>query len=194
MNTPSQPLLVAIDFSPDSSAALAWASRYADLRHAPLILLHVVHEPADHPGFYRQSAEDRAQPMQDVAARMMDDFLEKFREEHPGHPALDAAEARFVPGLPPSRIVEVAQLISAEAIVVGSRGITGLPHMLLGSVAERVVELAECPVVVVKSEETGISNKETSKRLAKKQKKESKMLKRLLGLKPESEPDHGAND
>jgi len=42
-------------------------------------------------------------------------------------------------------------LLGAGTIVIGNRGLTGLPHMLLGSVAERVVELASIPVVVVKA-------------------------------------------
>jgi nucleotide-binding universal stress UspA family protein len=194
MNASRQTVLVAIDFSPDSSAALAWAARYADLSGASLVLLHVVHDPAGSPGFYRRSPKDNMQPMQEIAAQMMEDFLRAFREEHPGHGSVDTAESQFVPGLPPTRIVEVAKLLEAEIIVVGSRGITGLPHMLLGSVAERVVELAECPVIVVKSEEHQIHDKKTIKRLAKQQKKERKKLKRLLGVTPESESDRETDD
>lgn len=194
MNASPQTVLVAIDFSPDSNAALAWAARYADLSGASLVLLHVVHDPADSPGFYRRSPEDNMQPMQAVADRMMEDFLRAFRREHPGHGSVDKAESRCVPGLPPSRIVEVAKLLGAEMIVVGSRGITGLPHMLLGSVAERVVELAECPVIVVKSAEPEVSDKKTVKRLAEQQKKERKMLKRLLGLNQEPRSDREADD
>ena len=194
MNASSQLVLVAIDFSPDSSAALAWAARYADLNGASLVLLHVVHDPAASPGFYRQLPGDLMQPMDTVATRMMEDFLSDFRDTNPGHQSLDAAELRFVPGLPPSRIVEVASLLGAGTIVVGSRGITGLPHMLLGSVAERVVELADCPVVVVKSTADGVPEKKASKRLAKQQKKERKRLKRLLGLKPETDPNHGSDE
>ena len=53
-------------------------------------------------------------------------------------------------GLPPGRIVEVARELGADLVVVGSRGRTGLPHILLGSVAERVVQTAPVPVTVVK--------------------------------------------
>ena len=194
MNASPQIVLVAIDFSPDSNAALAWAARYADLSGASLVLLHVVHDPAGSPGFYRRTPKDNMQPMQEIAAQMMGNFLRAFREEHPGHGSLDAAELQFIQGLPPSRIVEVAKLLEADMIVVGSRGITGLPHMLLGSVAERVVELAECPVIVVKSKEHEVSDKKTIKRLAKQQKKERKMLKRVLGLTPEPGSDREADD
>lgn len=194
MNASSRRVLVAVDFSPDSSAALAWAARYADLSGASLVILHVVHDPAASPGFYRQSPDDLMQPMDTVAIRMMEDFLSDFRDSNPDYESLDAVETRFVPGLPPTRIVEVANLLGAGTIVIGSRGITGLPHSLLGSVAERVVELAECPVVVVKSTADGVRDKKAGKRLAKQQKKDRKMLKRLLGLKPENDPGGGSDD
>jgi nucleotide-binding universal stress UspA family protein len=61
--------------------------------------------------------------------------------------------ARLVAGLPPGRIVEVAAEIGAELVVLGSRGRTGLAHVLLGSVAERVVQTAPMPVTVVKARE-----------------------------------------
>jgi nucleotide-binding universal stress UspA family protein len=48
-------------------------------------------------------------------------------------------------------ILEEAGKLSADLIVLGSRGRTGLPHLLLGSVAERVVRLATCPVLTVKA-------------------------------------------
>jgi nucleotide-binding universal stress UspA family protein len=60
-------------------------------------------------------------------------------------------ETMLVSGLPSGRITEVANEIGADLIVVGSRGRTGLPHVMLGSVAERVVQIARTPVTVVKA-------------------------------------------
>jgi len=185
-----QPILVAIDFSDDSKAALVWAGKYADASGSRLILLHVVHDPVSNPGFYRDGKQDSWQPMQTVAESMMADFMHQMKIEHPDLDSLESAELRFVPGLPPSRIVEVAGLLNAGLVVVGSRGITGLPHMLLGSVAERVVVLAACPVVVVKAENSSKTKKE--RKLEKKeQKKEQKRLKSLLeiGQAPETPDD-----
>ena len=51
--------------------------------------------------------------------------------------------------------MEAGKLVNARVIVLGSRGMTGLPHLLQGSVSERVVKLADRPVVVVKSGEAG---------------------------------------
>jgi nucleotide-binding universal stress UspA family protein len=182
----SHPVLVAIDFSVDSGAALIWAARFAACSGNRLILLHVVHDPTSEPGFYRQSKQDLMQPMETIAQKMMVEFLAQMREAHPGLTALRSLETRFVPGLPPSRIVEVAELLGAGLIVVGSRGVSGLPHMLLGSVAERVVQLAAGPVVVVKSKEEVSFSKKELKRQAKQQKKDRKKLRKILGLNSDS--------
>lgn len=185
-----QPVLVATDFSEDSKAALIWACKFAGRNHAPLILLHVVHDPVSSPGFYRKTKEDQMLPMQTVAESMMADFLDELRSEQPGILDSCTLDFRLVPGLPPSRIVEVATLLEAGLVVVGSRGITGLPHTLLGSTAERVVELSPVPVVVVKSGEHGKNGKKNLKRKKKRQKKDRRKLKKLLGLAKEDVSDN----
>lgn len=55
----------------------------------------------------------------------------------------------MVNGPPAQRITETAQNEAADLIVMGTHGRTGLRHMLIGSVAERVVRHATCPVLVV---------------------------------------------
>lgn len=144
------PVLVAVDFSADSREAVLWASHEAARWKRPLTILHVVHDPAASPGFYREIKETLPRPMADVARDMMDDFIKAMRADHPELGALGDAEVKLVIGLPAGRIVEVAAQIDTPLIVIGSRGLTGLPHILIGSVAERVVQLAPVPVVVVK--------------------------------------------
>ncbi len=187
--TQEQPVLVAVDFSEDSKAALRWACNYAALNGAKLVLLHIVHDQASSPGFYKQEKGKQLKPMQAVAEAMMAEFLDEVKSETPGLDILDTAELQFVRGLPPSRIVEVSEILKASLIVMGSRGITGLPHMLLGSVAERVVMLAKLPVVVVKAEDRPESRKKVIKRQQKQQKKDRRRLKELLGLGPKPEPE-----
>lgn len=177
------PILAAIDFSEDSKAALVWACKFADCTGAPLVVLHVVHDLASHPGFYHLKKAEQLQPMQEIAESMMDEFLEGLRGEHPELHILDSVDLQFVPGLPPTRIIEVAGLLNASLIAIGSRGITSLPHKLLGMVAERVVELSFIPVVVVKSETHGVLGKKEIKREEKRQKKDRKRLKDLLGIR-----------
>ncbi len=145
------PILAAVDFSPDSEAALIWAGRYADEVGAELLVLHVVHDPADAPGYYRRKDTDFLRPMEDVALEMLKEFVHRVCEQHVEIGALQGAELVVISGLPASRIVEFAELHKARCIVMGSRGRTGLPHLLLGSKAERVVQLSLLPVTIVKA-------------------------------------------
>jgi len=184
------PVLVAIDFSEDSKAALVWACKFADCVESRLIVLHVVHDLASHPGFYHSETAERLQPMQAVAETMMDEFLAQVRSENPELRALSpgVADLRFVPGLPPTRIVEVAGLLKAGLIAIGSRGLTCLPHKLLGAVAERVAELSSIPVVIVKSETHAVLDKKEIKRWSKQRKRDREQLKEVLGLGPNPSP------
>ena len=145
------PVLVAVDFTPDSEAALIWAGDYADRTATDVKVLHVVHDPGEAPGYYRKEDEDLLRPMEDVAAEMLAEFVERVGSEHPEIDALRRAEPVLTKGIPATRILETAQRDGARLIVMGSRGRTGLPHLLLGSKAERVVQLSPVPVTIVKA-------------------------------------------
>ena len=146
----SGPVLVAVDFSDNSRAALAWAGEYAGTSGAELLVLHVVHDPAAKPGFYRRKGDKRVRPMVEVSKEKMTDFLKASSKARRDLKALRTADTKIVSGLPAGRIVEIAEKVGARLIVVGSQGRTGLPLILLGSVAERVAQLAPIPVVIVK--------------------------------------------
>jgi len=188
-----QRVLVAIDFSEDSKAALLWACNFAECSSAPLILLHVVHDLASNPGFYHPEKSVHLEPMQEVAESMMAEFLAQLKIEHPELCSIDKADLRFIPGLPPTRIIEVAGLLNSRLIVIGARGFTGPLDKRLGSVAHRVVELSAIPVVVIKSEAHGVLKKKERKRREKKQKKDRKKLKDLLGISRKSETVEGVD-
>lgn len=145
------PVLVAVDFSPDSEAALVWACRYANLTGARLLVLHVVHDPGEAPGYYRRAEEDALRPMEDVAKEMLEEFLQTVRANYSDAAASGKLETKLVRGIPASRILEAAELEEASLIVMGSRGRTGLPHLLLGSKAERIAQMAPMPVTIVKA-------------------------------------------
>ena len=74
-------VLVAVDFSADSEAALVWACQYANLVGAHVLILHVVHDPGEAPGYYRRRDEDALRPMEDVAKEMLEEFLAGVREK-----------------------------------------------------------------------------------------------------------------
>jgi nucleotide-binding universal stress UspA family protein len=64
------------------------------------------------------------------------------------------ASWRATTGVPSEEIVEIARQEHAEMIVMGTHGRSGLDRILLGSVAERVIRLAPCPVLTVRQPET----------------------------------------
>ncbi len=150
-----RPILVAMDFSPDAEAALIWACKYAETIKAPILALHVVHDPGDAPGYYKREESDVLRPLSDVAADMMDEFLARVGQENPELKEIGAVQPILVTGIPETRILEIAKTNNARIIVMGSRGRTGLPHLLMGSKAERVVQLSTVPVTIVKAKANG---------------------------------------
>jgi nucleotide-binding universal stress UspA family protein len=145
------PILVAADFSENSKTAVVWAIDIAIALQASLVLIHIVHDRAEGPGYYRHDKEDAMRPMEDIAEKMMQKFLESLSEKSPMYESFKNLETRIVTGLPVTRILETAENIDARMIVMGSQGLTGLAHLLIGSKAEQVVRLAKIPVTIVKN-------------------------------------------
>ena len=146
------PVLVAVDFSSESEAAVTWARTYADAVGAPLEVLHVVHDPADSPGSYRAAENDLLEPMADVAERRLAGFLEQMAREAPDLSGLEEARRICVEGLPVAKILEVAQARSARLLVLGSRRRNGLDRLMHSSTAAQVVRRTELPVTIVKAD------------------------------------------
>ena len=147
-----QPILAPLDFSPRSQAALLYAADLAATLQVPLIVLHVVHDPGQAPGYYAMKGRKKQlRRMEDVAAEMMEAFMREIKSKHPERSALAEAETRLAVGLPVTRILETAAKVQAGMIVMGSQGRTGLAHVLLGSKAEQVVRLSPIPVTIVKT-------------------------------------------
>jgi len=140
-----------MDFSDDAEAALVWACKYAEKTGAPIQALHVVHDPGESPGYYHRNKEDVLRPLSDLAGEMMAEFLARVETENPDLKTVADVEPLLVTGIPETRILEVAERNNARIIVMGSRGRTGLPHLLMGSKAERVVQLSPVPVTIVKA-------------------------------------------
>ena len=145
-------LLVAVDFTSFSEEALLFASELAEKLEAKLLVLHVIHDPAETPGFYAQKGKKKKfiRTMEESATDMMAEFLEKMRKAHPKQEAIKKAISLLVVGTPVTRIIEIAKKKQASMIIMGSHGRTGLSHLLVGSKAERVVQLSPIPVTIVK--------------------------------------------
>ena len=82
---------------------------------------------------------------------MMADFTKKMNKQLADSQSMREAEAVRVIGTPVTRIIEITKRQRAKLIVVGSHVRAGLPHLMLGSKAERVVQLSPISVTVVKS-------------------------------------------
>ena len=150
-----RPVLVAVDFSPDSEAALLWARDYANATGIRLVLLHVVHDPGDMPGYYSKLIKKkRAGRIQETAAEAFTDFMDRVHKAKPDLQPLRDAMRMMVVGLPVARILEVVDAVRPFTVVVGSQGRTGLKNVLIGSKAGQLVQLCKEPVTVVKSGKT----------------------------------------
>jgi len=148
-----QPILVPVDFSAHSAVALEHGADLADALKVSLLVLHVVHDLGEAPGYYSVKGRGKQlRRMEDVASDMLEEFMHEARKKHPKRPALENAETALVVGLPVNRILEIAKKSDASMIVMGSQGRTGLAHALLGSKAEQIVHLSPIPVTIIKAD------------------------------------------
>jgi nucleotide-binding universal stress UspA family protein len=147
--SPGRPLLVGVDFSPACEAALAAGARRAEAAHAPLLVVHVVHERGNYPGFYCKARRpDDVRPISDIAAEMLDSFMQKMIAKYPQWPAIAEAERVLVAGVPDHRILELAKIRGAQQILVGDSnpGRSVVLERMLGSVGDWLNRHSSIPV------------------------------------------------
>lgn len=153
------PVLVPVDFSSCSRAALVFAIDFAQFLDMPLLILRVVHDADGDGGNYRRyGGIDDVRPMEDAAVEMMEDFIHDVTVELTVSGALDSVRKMVVKGLPSTRINEVAKRVSAASIIMGTHGRKGLSRLVMGSVAGKVVQFSNIPVTVIKDPSAGMNN------------------------------------
>lgn len=144
-SSPPQRLLVPHDFSERSGTALDVARVWAEALQASVTLLHVV-EPVVYPEFYAvdvmpdevlDRVERRSRDVMAQAAAVQLDGVDHTLEVVSGR-AVDS-------------IVDAADPSRHDLVIMGTRGLTGLEHVLLGSVAEGVVRRSRIPVMTVRT-------------------------------------------
>ncbi|NOQ41462.1 MAG: universal stress protein [Desulfuromusa sp.] len=142
-------VLVAVDFSDSSDNAFQMALSMAKSFSARLLVLHVINEPVDLRGFYvpHISFEKLEEEIEEGAKKMMESFCRQNIHD------FENFETLIVPGLPYEQIIGQAEENSADLIVLGTHGRTGLDHVLFGSTAEKVVRKSKVPVLTVRLEE-----------------------------------------
>jgi nucleotide-binding universal stress UspA family protein len=142
-------IVVAVDGSEHSRAALLFAVEEARLRAAMLVAVHAwTYVPPPPLG----SPDLLAVPVGDIAGELelVRAAAERiFEEELADVPAGVEVERRLVEGDPGEGIIE--ESADADLVVIGSRGHGGLKTVFLGSVSNHVIQHATCPVVVVRA-------------------------------------------
>ncbi|MBE9157657.1 universal stress protein [Nodosilinea sp. LEGE 06152] len=137
----SDNVLVPIDFSEEADRALNKAlASFGDATTN----IHVIHvlsslEPTQ-PGMVWQTVDDQTR---------IDHIKALFHEKFAGQ-AYERIKFTVKIGNPSSEIIDYAEANAIDLIVISSRGRTGLSRFFLGSVAERVVRFARCPVLVLR--------------------------------------------
>jgi nucleotide-binding universal stress UspA family protein len=145
-------ILYPTDFSEYSLAALSYAVRLAQQNDAELFCLHVVEMPQEEyltseymvPLNVPHVPEDKV--LRNARARM-----ERFMAENMS--GVDRVTSRVLTGIPFIEIIRYAREQSIDLIVIGTHGHSALAAMLLGTVAEKVVRKAPCPVLTVRHPE-----------------------------------------
>lgn len=140
-------VLAPTDFSDSSAPAVRYAAEVAEKFGAELVLLHVVQD-------LTLVVPDVMMPLP-VAAPAVEDMVSgakagiaKMVEKLGFQKLAPKAEVRI--GAPAAEIVAAAADLKADLLCIGTHGRTGLAHFLLGSVAERIVRHAPCPVLTVR--------------------------------------------
>lgn len=138
-------VLAALDFSDVSDRVVDTAASLARVYGAVLYLLHVEPPEPDFVGY-----EPGPQHVREMVAA---EAIRHFKEEHTLRDRLRATgievHSLVIQGIADEKILDEAEKMNADLIVVGTHGHGAVYHLLLGSVGEGVVKRASCPVLVV---------------------------------------------
>jgi nucleotide-binding universal stress UspA family protein len=139
-------ILVPVDGSRYSLNAVRWAIRLAGIHQSRVRLLHVLDVMAvDHlVSFCKKKRESICEELRNSAQGFLKDMEEEAIR------AAIALEIVIKEGVPHEVILQESSSWGADLIVIGKLGRRGVSHILLGSVAERVIDFSEVPVLAVK--------------------------------------------
>ena len=141
-------ILVPTDFSEHANKAVDYAVDLAKAFDAEVTVMHAFHlavpmavpDPVVVPqGFWDDARKYSTKSLDEIKAKVESDGVTCHT-----HVSADPAF---------TAILDFAKTLPADLIVMGTRGLTGLKHVLLGSVAERTIRLAPCPVITVKADD-----------------------------------------
>jgi nucleotide-binding universal stress UspA family protein len=142
---PPKAIAVGVDFSDPGAAALEAARELATEFGAKLHLIHALDLRIPFVTPYEVSVPDAfIESAREAAQEKLDALCQEVRQKGV------EVESHLASAAPASALSEAARQIGVDLIVTGSRGLTGLKHVVLGSVAERTLRHAPCSVLTVK--------------------------------------------
>jgi nucleotide-binding universal stress UspA family protein len=138
-------VLFATDFSECSQKAFEYAQAICAVSGARLEIIHTIGEPVDLRGFYvpHVSFDVLSKEIEESAKKMMDEFCADNLKDSDNYGTL------VVTGVPHEEIINQAQKVGADVIVMGTHGRSGLDHVLFGSTTEKVIRKSTIPVLSV---------------------------------------------
>ena len=141
-------ILCPIDYSVYSEMALKYAIEFAEKYLAKLYLMHVLDirvYDINEPELYNVNIVDEA-----TIAKLRERLLRCVTEDTKGKISV---EALIIQGVPFAEIIKASKEYKIDLIVIGTHGRTGISHAIMGSVAEKVVRKAPCPVLTIRHPE-----------------------------------------
>lgn len=136
-------ILFPTDFSESAENAARYAISLAKRYGGKLYIVHVV-EPFTYTTDFGLDYSVQYKEMEATARRLLDEFVTSIKRNNLN------AEGVLLFGEPFVEIIKYAKREQVDLIIMGTHGRTGLEHMLLGSVAEKVVRKSPCPVLTIK--------------------------------------------
>jgi universal stress protein A len=148
MKFPISRILVPVDFSAHSEAAFRYATALAGRLGASVDLLYVVEDPIASLAWSEQIEVPNLFELRQTLITDGERRLEEFRSLAED-PAVSVVATVRMGGVAQT-IIEYANTLAIDVIVMGTHGRSGLPHLFMGSVAERVLRHAPCPVLTLR--------------------------------------------
>jgi nucleotide-binding universal stress UspA family protein len=138
-------ILFPIDFTSHFESLLPWVSTFAGKFDATVYVLFVAQDLANYSTFYvpHGNIEDFQKQAIDSAKKRMATAVQEFFKNFP------KLETRVESGAAAAKIVELAKKEKIDMIIMGAHGRKGLDRAIFGSVADKVVQSAPCPVLTV---------------------------------------------
>ncbi|GAB3146599.1 universal stress protein [Micromonospora sonneratiae] len=144
--SPTAPVIVGVDGSPDSLRAVDWGAEQARLRHRPLRIVHAFRWPVVPAALSPVPLDPASTGLLHAAEQILSAAADHARKVAP---ELEISTDQPV-SAPARALIEASH--DASLVVVGSRGLGGFTGLLLGSVGTQVAAHAACPVVVVRGD------------------------------------------